>query len=291
MDTHTPGMIQGKEIHHRFLGHLRWVALGIVVIVVARAPLNGAEVAASAKTNELSLSEGMKAQVDAIKVLLTTASGAARELKVQSKPLMVYGDSKRLIGNSALMTWMDGSQPALFQKVEVNNAGGGLWTFCVSATSPEFLTISWPQASKQFAPIPAVPIVMTNAPEPALKEADLKIQMLELASEVVLIETSEGKSRELRLFPKPILEFKDPANGVISAAIFVHAVRQNPDFLFILRATQTAEKKMQWTFLPVHLTNAELQLKYDGLVLWKDAEQLSTGFFKHWGYFFTHREK
>ena len=52
-------------------------------------------------------------------------------LAVRKEPLLKYTDEAIDVAVSMLWVWMDGEIPTLFQKIELNNCGGGsMWTYC-----------------------------------------------------------------------------------------------------------------------------------------------------------------
>ena len=98
---------------------------------------------------------------------------------------------------------------------------------------------------------------------------------------------SASDGTELRLMPRPLMEFKSEKQQIPYGAVFAYATGTNPSMLLILQVEETAAGK-RWMYRPVHMTAVELTLNHDGKPIWKGVGQ-SPSEVSTWGYFFTYR--
>ena len=96
----------------------------------------------SDETKDAAKADGAKPDSPALKAMRELAGKCSFQvigadskpaLEVRKEPLLKYTDEAIDVAASTLWVWMDGEIPALFQKIEVNNRGGGsMWTYCLS---------------------------------------------------------------------------------------------------------------------------------------------------------------
>jgi hypothetical protein len=205
-------------------------------------------------------------------------------LEVRKEPLLKYTDEAIDVAASTLWVWMDGEIPALFQKIEVNNRGGGsMWTYCFANANSSPVECGWSEGRKTV--VTAEPVLTSPVPgNPEVKETPAA---LSFTARQISRQFSASDGTELRLMPRPLMEFKAEKQNVPYGAVFAYATGTNPSMLLILQIEETPAGK-RWMYRPVHMTAVELTLNHDGKSAWKGAPQkpneVST-----WGYFFTFR--
>jgi len=206
--------------------------------------------------------------------------------KLRSEPLLRYGDPTRDIGNSAVWVWMDQDVPAMFQKIEVNVHQGSndKWTWCFANGSSQKVKCGWPQVKRQaveadfvpLKPVPGNPEVKANSGALAFTARQLSRQF-----------TAKDEKDELRLLPRPLLEFQSDEKDIRYGAVYAMATGTNPSMLLILQ-TEKTDTGERWVFRGVHTTAYRVDLQFDGKTVWEDPPQ-SPSEVSTWGYFFTSR--
>ena len=205
-------------------------------------------------------------------------------LEVRKEPLLKYTDEAIDVAASTLWVWMDAEIPAFFQKIEVNNRGGGsMWTYCFANANSRFVECGWsegPKTAITAEPVPASPV-------PGNPEVKMTPAALTFTARQISRQFSASDGTELRLMPRPLMEFKAEKQQIPYGAVFAFATGTNPSMLLILQVEETAAGK-RWMYRPVHMTAVELNLNHDGKPIWKGVGQ-SPSEVSTWGYFFTYR--
>ena len=208
---------------------------------------------------------------------------------LRPEPLLKYGDPARDIGSSALWVWMDGEIPGMFQKIEVNVHQGtnNKWTWCFANAASRKLECSWPDVRRDSPKVDEV--VTSEIPEsPEVKESSPESALALTARQLSRKFTARDGNDELRLLPRPLLEFKAEKQDIPYGAVFGFATGTNPSLVLIVQA-EKKNGEMIWTYRPLHMTSWPVELEYDGKKIWQEAgqpqDQVST-----WGYFFSFRE-
>lgn len=215
-----------------------------------------------------------------------TTEGKSSELalEVRKEPLLKYTDEAIDVAASTLWVWMDGEIPAFFQKIEVNNRGGGsMWTYCFANANSSPVECGWSEGPKN--PITAKPVMLSPVPgDPEVKSTPAA---LTFAARQISRQFSASDGTELRLMPRPLMEFKAEKQQVPYGALFAFATGTNPSMLLILQVEETPAGK-RWMYRPVHMTAVELTLNHNGEPIWKGVGQKPSEA-STWGYFFTYR--
>ena len=124
-------------------------------------------------------------------------------------------------------------------------------------------------------------------PVPGDPEVKSTPAALTFAARQISRQFSASDGTELRLMPRPLMEFKAEKQQVPYGAVFAFATGTNPSLLLILQVEETAAGK-RWMYRPVHMTAVELTLNHNGEPIWKGVGQKPSEA-STWGYFFTYR--
>lgn len=220
---------------------------------------------------------------------IADAGTPADSFVLHPEPLLKYGDPTRDIGSSALWVWMDGEVPAMFQKIEVNvhQGSNNKWTWCFANASSRKLECAWPEVRP--GSITVNEILTSRIPEsPKVKESAPVSAMAFTARQLSRKFTARDGDDELRLLPRPLLEFKAEKQDIPYGAVFGFATGTNPSVVLIVQA-EKKNGEMIWTYRPLHMTALTVELEYDGRKVWQENGQppneVST-----WGYYFSFRE-
>ena len=218
---------------------------------------------------------------------------APRVAELQRQAILKYGDETRSIKDSALWVWFDREVPVLFEKIEVNDWSptSPQWTFCLGSFAESPLTLTMKGSvqaapmrisAAEFAPVP-------NAPEPAATEAKWKLQVRGLARQFS-IETYAGRRRtELRLLPRPLIEFRPDSEGIQYGAVFGYARGTNTDVLIQLRLQERDAGDPEWSYAIAQMTSEGIVVRHQDEVVAEPPRQRA-GEMSNWGYFFTPRD-
>ena len=217
------------------------------------------------------------------------AEGPGKPFVLHTDPLLKYGDPTRDIGSSALWVWMDGEVPAMFQKIEVNVHQGSndKWTWCFANASSQKLECAWPEVRRGSVTVNEVPT--GEIPEsPKVKENAPASAMALTARQLSRKFTARDGDDELRLLPRPLLEFNAEKQNIPYGAVFGFATGTNPSIVLIIQA-EKKNGEVVWTYRPMHMTALTVELEYDGQKIWQEDGQPPNAV-ATWGYYFSFRE-
>ena len=210
------------------------------------------------------------------------------ELKVE--PVMRYSDEPRFITDATLWVWSLNSRPVAIQKVEVNDLNEvPLWTICFGSFAESNVDVRWPsgqtfkstEAGWAFAPIP-------NAEAPAEGAAVRTLQMRALSRRFSgsVYSTVQKSSIEMRLLPKPLLEYSDPETKQPLGAVFSFASNgTNPTIFVVIEARKNKEGQLGWYHARTRMTGDSGLLRLDDQTIWEFNEPKR----ENWTYFFIRR--
>ncbi len=278
------------------LGHVgsALVGLGLVLGVSLGSPVGALAQEPAAEKSPSPVVAAMTKLAETTSVQIVDAkTKEPRDAKWTGKPLVRYGDETRYIQDSTLWVWMDGSLPVAFQKVEINNwvANYPQWTFCFSTMSAHPLKATWPGRAGAFAAEATEFLPIEGRPAPGKDKRSRSLQMREMSRDFVVLSDNGNKTSELRLMPRPLLEYDAPDQKVAAGAVFAQAEGTNPDCLIAIHVIESDSGELKWAFAPVRMTSHGLTLKFQGKELWRDPNQPKSGDFKTWCYFFTPRDQ
>ena len=217
------------------------------------------------------------------------AEGPGEPFVVHPEPLLKYTDATQDIGASALWVWMDGEVPAMFQKIEVNVHQGSndKWTWCFANGSSQKVECGWPEVRRGTITVNEVPT--TEIPESPIVKEDAPATALALTARQLSRKfTARDTEDELRVLPRPLLEFKSEKQNIPYGAVFGFAAGTNPSIVLIIQV-EKKDGKTVWTYRPIHMTGYKVEMEYDGKKIWEEESQ-SPNAVSTWGYYFSFRE-
>jgi hypothetical protein len=117
-----------------------------------------------------------------------------------------------------------------------------------------------------------VAIPVPEAPKPGASESERLRQMKAIAGRITAREVGptfgDDQKYDLRLMPRPIHRYADPASGLLDGAIFVYAYGTNPELLALIEARTGPDGKASWSCGFARLSRAKLIAGLDGKEVW-----------------------
>jgi hypothetical protein len=96
-------------------------------------------------------------------------------------------------------------------------------------------------------------------------------QFTQVAEKFSASEDWRGQTSQLRLMPRPILEYEDKEQGVIEGAVFVWAHGTNVEILMFLEARQGEDGDKHWVAGFRRVSGADLHVDYKGQDFWDNV--------------------
>jgi hypothetical protein len=96
-------------------------------------------------------------------------------------------------------------------------------------------------------------------------------QITQAAEKFSASEEWRGQTSQLRLMPRPILQYEDQEKGVIEGAVFVWAHGTNVEILMYLEARQGEDGAKHWVAGFRRVSGADLHVDYNGQDFWNDV--------------------
>lgn len=208
-------------------------------------------------------------------------------------PVVNYGDHTRQIKDSALWVWMDRGRPVMFEKIEVADwlPDQPQWTFCVAAFAASPVSVTWEGrvstppvelAGGTFRPVP-------GEPAETARPTTWPFHSREISRKFTVESWLEEQRSQLRLLPKPLVEFRPDDTGTRYGEVFAFAMGTNPDLLLQLRLESQIDGTLRWTYAVGKLTSPRVVVNYGDAVAAELAPQ-EAGQMSNWGYFNTPRD-
>lgn len=218
----------------------------------------------------------MQAIAESFEVTLPT-TGTARKAKLNTKPVLRYGDQTRRNDEATLWIWSERDRPVAFLAVEyyAKRPGGPDWLYEISSLSPEKISVVRGNEIRWTAREPGqARRSLPDAPQPAATPAARQIQLKQLRQRFTAHEKTPVEGRiELRPLPNPLYRYQDSTNGLFDGAVFAFANGTNPEVLLILEVRRpSAEKPAEWLYSFGQMTGGEVYGTLDDREVWSLGE-------------------
>ena len=221
--------------------------------------------------------ERMRSLAQQTDVWLVPAGGAEVRAKRLSQPVFRYNDQPRTVYDATLWMWTDeDGRPIAVQKIEDSQhrgTGERRWTHCFSSLTPQSVRVEWPddrafQTDSSEWSFQAVPDASTPAPSGRARSRQLRALSRQFGA-TIIIDPRSDERLQLRLLPRPILEFGDEETGRISGAVFGFAAYgTNPDLLLVIESSTDGRGGPVWRYATARMTTGGLILRHDDEVVW-----------------------
>ncbi len=242
--------------------------------------------------------ERMRTRAQHTEVRLIEDGGGLRPTELRAQLVFRYSDEARAIHDSTLWVWTDEVRPAALQKIEDSHhraTGEARWTYCFTSLADGRLRVRWDDDRQYESRAPG--LVFEPLPEPvqpAGTAAAQGRQLRQLArrfSATLVLDPARNNTQEMRLLPRPVLEYADKETGVPAAGVFGFATYgTNPDALLVLELRPADDGPPRWCFAAARLTTGGIRLKYEDRDVWSaDFVPPQPEPFETWTFFFRPR--
>jgi hypothetical protein len=119
-------------------------------------------------------------------------------------------------------------------------------------------------AGAEFRPIPEAGPPHASS---AARLRQLKTLAGRFGGKLVGWKGDDSDRQELRLLPRPIYRYEEPAGELIDGAVFALVMGVDPEALLVIEGV-VAEGERQWEFAFVRRTSGELEGRLDDAVVW-----------------------
>ncbi len=110
---------------------------------------------------------------------------------------------------------------------------------------------------------------LAGAPAPAARPNLRKLECRRLAKEFAAHLNRRGERWDLRLLPKPLVEYDGVADGILGGALFAFVgYSTDPEILLLLEARELKDGPA-WCFLAVRFSDKSLFLKFQDKPVWE----------------------
>jgi hypothetical protein len=225
--------------------------------------------------------------------VLVLDGGRRTAAELVSEPLFRFSDERRDIVDATFWAWQVEGRPVAVQKVEIYRRRGLQWFYFLASLADRVIEVEWPDGQQWTAKKPGLVVgPLPGGPQPERTEAGLLLQLRRLARrfEATLIDRDAQFRDEMRLLPRPIHRYADPASGVRDGAAFGFTIGTNPDALLLIELRQTGDSAPEWKYGLVQMTTGELRVRLDGEEVWsapyhKPARANLPSKFDTWAFF------
>ena len=247
---------------------------GLLVIPLLLAPLAGPSPAQALRTKKADSAAARLREMNALaQAVVITEAGTpeAKPADLAPDPIFRYDDPPRQIEDASLWVYGRPGRPTAALKVEVypNRGLYGLVALGPGTITARGADWDWTSTAPgiEAKPIPA-------APPPAATPRERLVQLKALSGRFTGHEFEPSKGRmQLRLLPRPLLRYDDPASGLIDGAILSLSFGVNPEVLLLIEARKVAgEPAPTWQYGVGRLGGAEVSVSLDGREVWTQGK-------------------
>lgn len=257
----------------------RWAAATALVVVMLADPSHAQQVGTPAAPGNVPSPARVRAMAQHARSIRVTVSGspaAAGPVALIPEPILRYDDKARNIFDSTLWVWGPGGRPAAVLKVEdyPHRPVDSRWLYGIVSVSTDLITVDGDEGWQWSSTKPGLdPRELPGAPVPARTEVLRLSQMKQLARRFEVHEDG-GLVRgrlQLRLMPRPVHRYADPASGLEDGAIFAFAYGTNPDLLLVLESSRQGDSVPAWRYGLARLGGGATSVNLDGHEVWAVA--------------------
>lgn len=263
------------------------MAVSLVVLLLS-APSSGQEPVGAQKGKSASRLDEMNAIVRSI-TLFRDDPGARRSVELRAEPLHRWTDPTRELFDGVLWAWGGTGRPVALTSIEHYQGTNAMrdWSVEMLSLAPVPLdaetrgpspdrgpTFHWtpPPSGLEMKPLP-------GAPRPAATEPARLRQVREIAARFTAEEVNRrvtDRRYVLRLLPRPIYRYSDPAASLLDGAFFLFVNGTNPEILLLIEARGEGPLAA-WSYGAARLCRAAPEVFLDGRQVWSQPYATAPG--------------
>lgn len=252
----------------------RWTLVCSVVSVLMLCPSkdsHGQDPASAASEQDLT---HRRVEVMKSRILSLQVDGAEGGKQFAEEPILRYSDPTRRITDASVWRLGQSGRPNAIVVLEVYS-GTSIQIEPTAVVDPpkQIKGKGWQWTPENVAfEWTTIPIELSDSAE----VPQLKRQAKTLARQFSAEEAFRGQTYQLRLMPKPLLDYVDTDKSVAAGEMFAWAHGTNVEVLMFVEAQQGADGKMSWKAGFSRLGAASIEIKYDGKSFWSAPAMPST---------------
>ena len=256
----------------------RWVAATLVVVMLAGLA-HAQEVGTPEAPGNAASPARVRAMAEHARSIRVTVSGgpaAAGPVALIPEPILRYDDKPRNIFDATLWAWGPKGRPEAVLKIEnyPKRPAKTRWIYGIVSLATGLVTVEGDEGWQWSSSKPGLDLrEIPAAPAPADTEALRLSQMKQLARRFEAHE-DEGPPRgrlQLRLMPRPVYRYADPASGLQDGVLFAFAYGTNPDLLLVIESSQQGGSARQWRYGLARLGGGATFASLDGRKVWAET--------------------
>ena len=215
--------------------------------------------------------EQMRDLVGTVAVYAVTEKGRVPAQLVMT-PLMRYSDMSRGRLDGTMWAWGRTGRPAAIMELWTQVDGRGDWAHGIRSLSTGLVTaeigagLRWAprRPGLELKPLP-------GSPAPASKKAARLRQIKELARRFSAHQFWDPNNQrsELRLLPRPVHRYEDPAAGLADGAIFVFVHGTDTEIVLLIELLRRKGSPPAWHYGLVRLGYAEFHVRLGDREVWQ----------------------
>jgi hypothetical protein len=216
--------------------------------------------------------------------------------KLVDSPVFRYDDQPRFFLDATMWVWTDAGRPVAFEKIEAMARSQPRWGYCFTSVADDLLAVKWGDGREFHSTAAGIDFLpLLDAPAVPARSTSRKLEARKLVrnfSARILTDDNANISEEMRLLPKPILEYSDPETQEYLGAVFGLTTNgTNPDLLIRLEPFE-ADGRQVWHYGVGRMTIGGVTLKYHDKIVWQvDYYPPRPTDFPTWTFFYTPREE
>jgi hypothetical protein len=212
----------------------------------------------------------MRGRVQALSAIGT----GDEKLEFSVEPLLRYNDLARDVADASVWALGQKGRPGAVLVVEFYWKENFVqYEFPVVADPPRLVRGPFFEWKPRVAPFTWLKLEGEAPPHATVSIR--RRQFKQVAEKFSASEDWRGQTSQLRLMPRPILEYEDKGKGVIEGEVFVWAHGTNVEILMFLEARQGENGAKNWVAGFRRVSGADLHVDYNGQDFWNDVRGVS----------------
>ena len=206
------------------------------------------------------------------RVRALSAMGTGDEkLEFSAEPLLRYNDLARDVADASVWALGQNGRPRALLVVEFYWKENFVhYEFTGVAEPPSLVRGPFFEWKPRAAPFTW--LKLEGEAPPHATGSIRRRQFKQVAEKFSASEDWQGQTSQLRLMPRPILEYEDKEKRVTEGEIFVWAHGTNVEILMFLEARQGENDARHWVAGFARLSGASLDVDYDGQDFWNSPQ-------------------